>query len=1411
MIDAAGPKHLDPRVYAAVETLRAHLPHTDPHRVWRNHELTDEEGRRYHIDLLILTLNGLWLIHVDPTEGTLEDDDTLWRWDDTRTVTSPRTALHATATVIRERLDIRRPDRQPVPLHTAILLAGSVRVKRARPDLYVLGDHPDVPNLLAGLVAPPVPAEAVIRASTANTLLGRLGHVAHADRRVVKGWTLGELLEDHHVWQEHAATHPEHGSGRVRTWIPPRASTPDQRAVLARAARTEAGVLARLGEHRSILGLHATDFSRTPRLVFEGFDGLPLDKHLRAHPQLPFETRLALLLEIGDALSHCHRQDVLHRNLSPASILVAPDSTRIRLHRFEGALTEGTHLTKLGTRHLTAFSERIDELYRAWEVFQSPTDVDSAADLFSLGAIAWFLFTGRHPGPTIQARRKQIDEDEGLHLWREINDADDTLDHLIGQATRLYPYERTLDDAPLTVDRFLTRLRAHFRHEDAPVVDPLVATVGDRLPATDGELQVTAVLGTGATARVLQVQRDGATYALKLPLLPRYATHLEAEATALRRADHPHVVILHGTPVIGDTTGLLLQFAGTTSLSERVRAEGSLSLDYCARLGEQLLSAVAHLHDRGIFHRDLKPANLAFASTGNQANKLVVFDFSLTAIDPSQLTAGTPGWRDPFLGGADRPGWDAQADLYGAAACLYYALTGDRPRVAMKGPAAGTVPVQPARFDPSLRGALESFFTRAFAPTLADRHPDADAILAAWTDLFAEDTTTVTTDPAVSGPDLLDRARLDTPVARLGLSARAVDGLERAGVFDVRDLLALPRNRLSAVRGVGHDTARQIHDVRARLHKRLGDRGDTEAKPFLPELPGLPVSLVDAELPLDDAARTVLADAGLRTTHDLAHHPHAALVRLLGLDRTATRALQQALRATAPAAALTGTLAGWVKTLLSPRPPSKRPQWQERLEALVGLAPLDGDTCPLGGRTNAFVANALGLTPVVFRSTFQGIRKVWNKPEVRPIAEQAANAVRDAVPGPVARLEDVARHLVATHAPPHLAHDGDTLRQAAALIRFATELDIPHPPLAWKTLAGAVWVADDAATLEALARAAAALDSRIDGPPLPPDAALEHLAPHTEGTALARLAPSELLAIVCGAATHAAVSARGEVYPRGMLAERAVALAAGVLQGELTPDEVHKRVRGRYPDAAAPPDRPALDALLAPLGLTWSDDRRRYLRPGTAKGSLSRSRATFLTRSDTASAPAIKAERFRRDLHRSLQAGGFRALQVGARDAERARELLASEFGMQVTSLDAEIHRRLLARVDGTQGAQLDPILGVERTGPGGPHWATLLRAFLHPVLDELITEVLARRDDAAQLLVHPGLLARYEARTALDRLVREASDSGTGAVWLLLPSYDDAGHPVVVHPLGNLPVPTTRPAQAMRVPKSWLHAERAR
>ena len=112
--------------------------------------------------------------------------------------------------------------------------------------------------------------------------------------------------------------------------------------------------------------------------------------------------------------------------------------------------------------------------------------------------------------------------------------------------------------------------------------------------------------------------------------------------------------------------------------------------------------------------------------------------------------------------------------------------------------------------------------------------------------------------------------------------------------------------------------------------------------------------------------------------------------------------------------------------------------------------------------------------------------------------------------------------------------------------------------------------------------------------PLPNPGRVEEelgLVPVPEGAS--QLAADRRLRLAVAASKGAALSVRGELYPRGMPALVALRLSLGALAGAdvLREDEIRARVLGRFPESSLLPPRPHLDAILqeANAGRIWRE------------------------------------------------------------------------------------------------------------------------------------------------------------------------------------------------------------------------------
>jgi TolB-like protein/tetratricopeptide (TPR) repeat protein len=274
---------------------------------------------------------------------------------------------------------------------------------------------------------------------------------------------------------------------------------------------------------------------------------------------------------------------------------------------------------------------------------------------------------------------------------------------LLEQALALPPEarERFLDDAS-GGDQYLRQELASLvsSHEAASgyfermadeIVRPALAVVvgdaTDEIAAgqTIRHYQIIEKLGAGGMGVVFKAHdlRLGRFVALKF--LP---PHLSADASAKARflleaqstsaLDHPNIAIVHD---IGETEAgrlfiVMTYYDGETL--ERRNGRGGLPVPEALDVAQQIASALAAAHGKGIIHRDVKPSNIFI--TKDRTAKLL--DFGIAKLAHAKQTGnaaalGTLAYMSPEqLQGVEV---DHRADVWSLGVVLYEMLVGMRP------------------------------------------------------------------------------------------------------------------------------------------------------------------------------------------------------------------------------------------------------------------------------------------------------------------------------------------------------------------------------------------------------------------------------------------------------------------------------------------------------------------------------------------------------------------------------------------------------------------------------------------------------------------------------------------------------------------------------------------------------------
>lgn len=1407
--------------------VKALLPPRDPFRAWSNFEFRDNQGRWHEVDLLVIGQRRIHLVELKYYSGTLRGDDQTWLRDGHRAEDSPLKLARRKAQRLRTKLEdgltewaqetgTRIPDvREAIPWvqESVFLHHPGLRCQLPHPsrlDLFGLDggeQQPGLPGISTRLLEPPAPSQSVSpgRAEIIAKVMRRIGVLRR--QREAGSWVIDEdPLGEGEDWQDWPAFHrvATTNQARIRFLITPPGAPAAQRTGNRRIAEHEFRTMSRLAHENLLRPIDLVENDLGIGLVYPRDERYQrLDLWLAGQPDgIAITDQLDIIRQVADALLYAHSNRVVHRCLSPHAVWVRQPEPGQEIRAIVGDWQTAGSIPVTG---LTGSSGGVTGLFgasdgqartagatvvvravpgdadlRLTEAFQAPEQLFTdktdriRLDVFALGALSYYILTGRPPAANRAALRERLHREDGLDLAADLPQATEKLRQLILDATRPAVSRRFPD-----IRAFLAQLDAAeevlLAPEDAETPDILEAAPGSLI---DRRYRLERRLGSGSTAVGLLVTDEDENLdgpdrrrVLKVALDDAAAARLEREAEVLADLDDPHIVrLLDGPKRIGGRLALVLQQAGEKTLAEILRGRDRLSLDMQERYGTDLLEALVVLDRAGIDHRDIKPSNLGVREDRtHRAKHLVLFDFSLSRANTTAVTAGTQHYLDPFLDDPGRGRFDSAAERYSAAVVLFEMATGSVPRFGdgLSDPASlkDEATIEPDMFAPAVANQFAAFFRKALSRKASHRFDTAADMLSAWQAAFAPVPKSVPDDAGQRAAN----AQPQTLLTEAGLSARALSALEPYAVHTVADLVAVDPVRLNRMSGVAEPTRVEVKSRSQQWRKQFGSsasgREAHDPRPFGPALPD-PAT----------AAETLVERAGSERAQ-----ARRRLARLLvGLDPAAGPFASQS-----ELAAALGVTPARVAQQMS----QLQELWaadevtRALLDSLAGLAAQSlTDFEDVATRQELTSALLSALSPVQSESKSNSKSDIYGESFAAGLLRLALDRTQA-----LSRAdEDVTQFATRRRAGQLIliAANPALLDPAEAIGKTADDL------LARALAAGEQLVpAQRAIPLlqSAWARAAAAGDATGDG-------------------TLAVPGVDRLLKLAAGLSVTAALSGARDLHALDLAPNVAlqVAIQGAASLDKLPPKEIQDRYRARFPGLPPLPDRPRLDELVedAGLGLRYDEQARAY-RPLTRKGDTTQLGSRNQTRLREGPPDLVSGGRVGHRLAESTSSRSFLALGIDSDRLNRAVDVLTEKLGavrLDVTQLLIDALRQQAAAA----GLPWETVRAAD-AAPAGSREAQGLVVLVQrslAAIEAAIDAELAAAPDATRpvLLTDVAPLARYGHLNALAPRA-DLATRRSQAIWVEVPQLPGNQGPVI----DGRPLPLAAPGQFFLLETDWL------
>jgi serine/threonine-protein kinase len=222
---------------------------------------------------------------------------------------------------------------------------------------------------------------------------------------------------------------------------------------IAQFAREVCAVAKMESEHVARVFDVGTAENGAPFMVMELLEGHDLEGLLHHQGPLPVPLAVEFVLQVCEAMAEAHALGIVHRDIKPSNLFVtrrADGTWCIKVLDFGVSL-----MTRrpAGRRSSSPAAVAGSPLYMSPEQIESPDDVDSRTDIWSLGVCLYELISGSRPfsGSTLPAIQGAINTQTPVALRTLRPDVPQGIERIVSRCLERHRYHRYRDVAGLAL------------------------------------------------------------------------------------------------------------------------------------------------------------------------------------------------------------------------------------------------------------------------------------------------------------------------------------------------------------------------------------------------------------------------------------------------------------------------------------------------------------------------------------------------------------------------------------------------------------------------------------------------------------------------------------------------------------------------------------------------------------------------------------------------------------------------------------------------------------------------------------------------------------------------------------------------------------------------------------------------